>query len=106
MRALVVVALVAGCKGPVAPGPDADASAPDAATPASMDAGPPTRCVAACANLRRLGCPEGEERDAGGCGAVCGHAAASRSFDLKPDCLAKAATVDEARACGTVLCRK
>jgi len=62
-------------------------------------------CGEACVQLAKLGCPEatpkqGEES----CYVVCARAEETKRFSLKPACIAKAATVDEARACGTVRC--
>lgn len=62
-------------------------------------------CGDACVQLAKLGCPEstpkpGEES----CYVVCARAEETKRFSLKPTCIAKAATVAEVRACGTVRC--
>lgn len=65
----------------------------------------PSACGDACVQLAKLGCPEstpkpGEES----CFIVCTRAEETKRFSLKPACIAKAATVAEVRACGTVRC--
>jgi hypothetical protein len=52
-------------------------------------------CITACNNLAALGCAEGAP-DAG-CVAVCNHS--SEITNLPLDCLASAASKDEARGC-------
>lgn len=59
-------------------------------------------CVAACANLRKLGCPAGSEDAGQGCTSVCIHTVDSKLFNMNAPCLAAAKTVKEARACGTI----
>lgn len=62
---------------------------------------PPTvdGCAAACENLRRLGCPEGQPTDAGeSCEQVCDNAQASPA-PLPTACVARAASCDEAAQC-------
>jgi hypothetical protein len=66
-------------------------------TPIPVDAGTIT---AACANLAKLGCPEGGTS----CVATIQHASSAGVTDLKPACLAAATSQDAARACGTVTC--
>jgi hypothetical protein len=84
MKSTVIALLFAGC-----------ASAP----PIAMD--PPQECVQACVNLRDLGCPEGIH---GNCVSTCERVQTALMADMRPVCLAKARTQDEARACGTVDC--
>lgn len=58
-------------------------------------------CQTACANLARLGCYEGQDAT---CTDVCTRAQDTGLTDLKPACLTAAATVEAARACGTISC--
>ncbi len=101
MRFLFLFIVVAGlaCIHPTPPIPVVP-DQPDAAV--EPDA-PVSACASACANLGRLGCPEGLE---GNCTTVCERAQATKLTDLKPECLAGAGTPGEARACGTVRCRQ
>jgi hypothetical protein len=56
-------------------------------------------CANACANLRRLGCPEGEPTEAGAsCEQVCDNAQASPA-PLPTGCVAQATTCDAATNC-------
>jgi hypothetical protein len=108
LSAYMATPMLTGCPPtPVNPTPDADAIAPPPAPEAGpvtiVDAGPVTDvCALACANLRTLGCPEG---DPATCGGVCSHAQQG-AFDMKPSCLAGAKTVDAVRQCGSVSCKK
>jgi len=56
--------------------------------------------TAACANLAKLGCPEGGSS----CAATIEHVSSVGVTDLKPACLATATSQEDARACGTVTC--
>ena len=58
-----------------------------------------TACQAACANLQAIGCHIDID-----CAAVCQRVQDAHLTNLKPECLTKAKTPDEARACGTVMC--
>ena len=78
---------------------------PAVTTDPTPDDGVDRVCAKACANLRRLDCPEGDAPDGGrSCESVCEQARASHRIDLKPLCLASAKTREAARACGTVAC--
>lgn len=68
--------------------------------PPTLDAAAPTTCAAACANLHRLGCPEGAPT----CEAVCAHVESEALTDLYLGCLAGATNKAEARACNSVVC--
>jgi len=58
----------------------------------------PTGCPAACDNLRRLGCPEGQpEGDT--CDAVCENAEASGIATVNPQCLATIKSCSEVDGC-------
>lgn len=62
-------------------------------------------CARACANLKRLGCPEAERPDGGRtCYAVCADAEKSGKFPLKPICIATAKDVVDVKSCKTVRC--
>jgi hypothetical protein len=94
MRALVVGLFLAGCSGrQVVPPPSRDAS-PE----------PPADCAEACANLERLGCPEGRPASGANCVDVCDHAESTGVFSMRMACVASARSVGEVRACGTVRC--
>jgi hypothetical protein len=56
---------------------------------------------AACANLARLGCYEGQDAS---CIVMVQKAQDEKITDLKPACLASASSVGEVVACGTVTC--
>lgn len=56
----------------------------------------------ACANLAEIGCPEGKDAD---CAGTMRTVQEKRLVDLKPACLVKATSAEEARACGTVECK-
>lgn len=62
---------------------------------------PPEIYATACANLAKLGCPEGVDE---ACAATMQKAQEARLVDLKPACLAGAASVEAARSCGSVTC--
>jgi len=86
--------LLSGCSGtPVSPTIPPDASPAD--VPVLTD------CSAACDNLKRLGCPEGDDTD---CERVCTKTQASLLTDLHPSCLASAGSKEAARSCGSVRC--
>lgn len=101
-----------GCPrpSPVPPSPDASDAGnttpdpgPDEDPEALLDAG--AVCPAACARLRRLGCPEGAPAPGGdSCVGTCINARAKHTVDLRPECIAKARTKSEAIKCGTVDC--
>lgn len=94
--AIGLLSFAAAC--PPAPAPQAsDAGAADADPCASTAAD----CDPACRNLALLGCPEGNP--IASCVATCA-AAQGKVTDLKPACLARAKTQEEARAVGTVKC--
>lgn len=60
---------------------------------------------AACANLRRLGCPEGQGSVAGvSCAVIVVRASALRSLPLA--CWTNAQTTVEAKACGSLRCTR
>lgn len=79
------------CPQPLPPVPPVPA--PDAA---------PSIYQASCANLAKLGCPEGL---AANCAAVFEQAQTARMADLKPACLTAATTQAAARGCGSVRCQ-
>jgi hypothetical protein len=56
----------------------------------------------ACAKLAAIGCPEGARES---CARVMQDAQEARATDLRPECLAKADSIEAARACGSVRCR-
>lgn len=89
-------ATAAACP-PKPPSPEPDVVVVDAAT-ADAGGGEASASVAACANLAALGCPEGA--DASVCVRTIDHVQAGHLTDLHPDCLARARTKAEARACG------
>ena len=83
-RALVLAAATAQCaEKAAAPAPAADAGAPSES--------------AVCANLARVGCPEGEDPL---CPQVFAHA-----LHAPVDCLLAASSAEAARACGFVRCQ-
>jgi hypothetical protein len=62
-------------------------------------------CSTACANLKRIGCPEGDTPDGGkSCVSICEAAEASGKFNLQPACVSVAKTKDDVRACKSVRC--
>jgi len=64
-------------------------------------------CVAACAILASLKCPEAETPDGGDtCLDICTKAEASGRFSLKPECVAKAKDLAGVKACGSVRCKR
>jgi hypothetical protein len=122
---MMLVLFLVACPQPVTPGPDASDSGGQPTADASMpqledsavaivDATPPpppvdaglgsVACLEACANLRRLGCPEGSEDAGAGCSSICNHTVATNAFTLNPICIASAKDVAGVRACGTVKC--
>jgi hypothetical protein len=93
---IALLLLAAACARPLPPAP----VPPDAADAArASDAMPPdpTGCTAACANLQRLGCPEGI---AANCVATCQHGL--QITNMNTACLAAAGSPDAARACGSL----
>lgn len=61
---------------------------------------------AACQNLRRLGCPEGDGVAGGRSCEETFLMEANRVFvNFRPECIAAASSVDQVRACQTVRCR-
>ncbi|MCL2726675.1 MAG: hypothetical protein FWD69_19825 [Polyangiaceae bacterium] len=90
ITALSLLACQPAPKQPVQDAGDASVEL-DAASPA----------VKACANLRRLGCAEGNDDS---CVVTIEHVQSARITDLRPDCLAAATTKAEARACKSVQC--
>ena len=91
--ALSGFALGAGCT------PSPGGTPPAVSTSASVPPADPV--TAACANLARLGCPEGK---AAACVATMGHAQAANITPVNPACLAAASSPAAARACGFVAC--
>lgn len=63
-----------------------------------------TDCAAACANLVRLGCPEGHPSGGRTCLEVCNHTQSTHLTDLHTACLAAAKSVTEVKACKSVTC--
>ncbi|HVP24123.1 MAG TPA: hypothetical protein VMS77_09465 [Conexivisphaerales archaeon] len=61
----------------------------------------PTACEKACTNLAQIGCPEGLHKD---CKTDCEAGMGDKITDFHPDCLAKATSQEEARACKSVHC--
>jgi len=107
---LLVVAIHAlgGCPSPAPVVPTVDAT--DAAIviddAAVLDA-TGTQCMRACATLKKLGCPEAETPDGGDtCVALCQRAQDTKKFDMRPQCVSDAGSVEQLRACGTVRCKK
>ncbi len=84
---------------------------PTPPTPREDDAGPyipsPDACASACAKLADLGCPESKQVPGGkSCEDICRQAEESGQMRMKPDCIATSKSVEDARACGSVRCRK
>ena len=77
-----------------------DPAAPDSATPSAGG----TDCAAACANLVKLGCPEGHPKAGKSCLDVCNHTQSTHLTDLHTACLAAAKSVPEVKACKSVTC--
>jgi len=77
-----------------------DATTPPPPPQEAAPAPDPTGCAAACANIAKLGCPEGNTS----CVSACAHTQDSGVTDLKPACLAAAKTVADLQKCGTVKC--
>jgi hypothetical protein len=83
--------------GPILPDSGLDMSLPDLPEDSTL-----SLCRAACANLLALGCPEGK---APACAADCRMAQLGRITDLHPDKIAKAKSIAEVRAIGSVACQ-
>jgi hypothetical protein len=64
------------------------------------DAAPDSPCARGCQTLRRIGCEEGEPLHGVSCADLCTDIQQRAEFDLKPECIARAATLADARACG------
>ncbi len=91
MRTIVIAAALAlvGCPPPHPERPPSDDLMVDA--------------EAACANLRRIGCPEGHGSVAGiSCPVIIVRASALRPLPLA--CWTSSATIIEAKACGSLRC--
>ena len=104
--AVVALHVLGGCPRPSPVVPQVDA---DGGDDAGMDAPDEASlvCAKACAALKKIGCPEAETTPKGdSCVVVCNHTQASKKFDMKPACLAKAETVGDVQFCGTVRCLK
>lgn len=87
----VVATALLGCPPPAPEPPPSDDLTVDA--------------EAACANLRRLGCPEGQGSVAGvSCAVIVVRAAALRSLPLA--CWTSAQTTVEAKSCGSLRCTR
>lgn len=87
----VVGAALLGCPPPAPERPSSDDLMVDA--------------EAACANLRRIGCPEGQGSVAGvSCAVIVVRATALRSLPLA--CWTKAQTTVEAKSCGSLRCTR
>lgn len=102
------LALSACPQAPLTPLGDADADVvvTTVAEAGVVDSAPVAsdQCAQACANLRKLGCPEGSSVDGGdSCERVCGVTYVG-VFNIKPACVASASSVAGVRACGTVRC--
>lgn len=73
----------------------------------SLDAALFPVCVKACATLKVQQCPEAQRLPGGKtCYAICRDEQQRGKINLKPECIAKASSVSEIRACGTVRCQK
>jgi hypothetical protein len=107
---ICLVHSLGGCPAqpPVVP-PVPDAS--DASVAAIADSGEDmdgasATCSNACANLKKLGCPEANTLPGGDtCVVLCQKTQASGKFDMKPSCVSKAKDVAGLKACGTVRCK-
>lgn len=86
--ALAVGVLVLGCKDPVTPKPDADA------TPIVDDAAG-DNCLHACAKLGKWGCPEANDK----CIEVCEHSEASGKGAFALKCILDATEKANLKAC-------
>lgn len=75
----------------------------DGGAPPDDAAVDPPDCVAACANMKRLGCPEAEPAGRT-CGGVCAAALKTKRIDLHLFCVANAQTIEDVRECRTVRC--
>ncbi len=86
----------------VVPTTDADASTVDAGV--LYDAPRFSSCHNACEVVIKF-CPhEAAFENNAACEKVCEHTQETKTFDMKPACLAVARSVAEVRACGTVRC--
>ena len=95
MRTIIVAMAVAviGCPPP----PPQPPPQPPPSDDVMVDA------EAACSNLRRLGCPEGQGSIAGlSCAVIVVRASALRQLPLS--CWTSAATIAVAKACGSLRC--
>ena len=64
-------------------------------------------CAAACANLKRQGCPEAERQPGEDtCYVVCRKAQETGKIDFKPQCIADAKSIEAVKACGTYRCKR
>jgi hypothetical protein len=102
MKKLLVVVLLAlaSCPQPLPPTPPGPG--PAVLDGGASDAPVETVAQATCANLARLGCPEGLKAN---CASVVQKAIDTQVTNLRGDCLVGAQTVEAVRACGTVSCR-
>lgn len=101
MRFVFLTALLGACAAsePVRPMPPPEYQTIDASVH-SVD-------ELACANLLRLGCPEGSPSAKGDpCVVVIQRSRAELLLDFKPKCLAEAGNVSAVRECGTVRCKQ
>lgn len=99
----VAIHALGGCPAPSPVVPQVSA---DAGEDAVLDSAG-TQCARACANLKSLGCPESETPTGGdSCVDLCQKAQKSGKFDMKPQCVLDAGSVEQLRACGTVRCKK
>jgi hypothetical protein len=64
-------------------------------------AGSPTKCQQACANLRKLKCADGESP----CESQCAFMTSDARFVLDVQCRIDAKTKEQAQACGIASCR-
>jgi len=110
--AALLVGGCAGCDWRPGPGPTpgpvgGSSSGGQASTGGSAGApqggvgGQPSTCELGCAQLARLGCPEG---DFTGCATLADQVNAARMTVMDCACWAMARTVAEARACGNLRC--
>lgn len=78
---------VLSCRGPV---------------PASV--AEPT-CETSCANLRKIGCPEGRPSKRGtSCEGICERMLRTKASNPHVECVSRATDVESVRACGSVDC--
>jgi hypothetical protein len=105
---LLVVAIHAlgGCPSPTPVVPTVDATDASQGEDAALDSAG-TQCARACANLKKLGCPEADMVTNGdSCVDLCQKAQNTGKFDMKPACVLDAGTKDALLKCGTVRCKK